>query len=132
MPPVVAIVATVATVATATPWRLLAPVRMVCVPWSYVKTQNDCGVCGMVIHSTRNPTIIYQGWVLLQKYMRRAPARPVRACFVRTCCTLVVQEHDLRATPAQCTAKRTPSSHFTLHSSHPALHASHLHFTLRT
>jgi len=32
-------------------------------------------------------------------------ARPVRACFVRTCCAVVVQEHDLRATPAQCNAK---------------------------
>ena len=29
--------------------------------------------------------------------MRRAPARPVRACFVRSCCGVVVQEHDLRA-----------------------------------
>ena len=64
--------------------------------------------------------------------MRRAPARPVRACFVRTCCAVVVQEHDLRATPAQCNAKRALSSHFTLHSSHPALHTSHLHFTLHT
>ena len=30
--------------------------------------------------------------------MRRAPARPVFACFVRTCFTVVVREHDLRAT----------------------------------
>ena len=51
--------------------------------------------------------------------MRRAPARPVRACFVRSCCSVVVQEHDLRATPVQCNAKRRLSSHFTLHSSHP-------------
>ena len=34
--------------------------------------------------------------------MRRAPARPVRACFVRSCCSVVVQEHDLRASPVQC------------------------------
>ena len=27
--------------------------------------------------------------------MRSAPARPVRACFVRSCCNVVVQEHDL-------------------------------------
>ena len=60
--------------------------------------------------------------------MRRVPARPVRACFVRTCCTVVVQEHDLRRTPVQCNSKRTLSSHFTLRSSHPALHTSHLHF----
>ena len=46
--------------------------------------------------------------------MRRAPARPVRACFVRSCCS----EHDLRATPVQCNAKQALSSHFTLRSSH--------------
>ena len=34
--------------------------------------------------------------------MRRAPARPVRACFVRSCCSVAVQEHDLRATPVEC------------------------------
>ena len=45
--------------------------------------------------------------------MRRAPARPVRACFVRSCCSVAVQEHDLRATPVQC-------KHFP--------HTSHLHF----
>jgi len=64
--------------------------------------------------------------------MRRATARPVLACFVRSCCSVVVQEHDLRATPVQCNAKRRLSSHFTLHSSHPALHTSHLQFALHT
>ena len=64
--------------------------------------------------------------------MRRAPARPVRACFVRSCCTDVVQEHDLRAAPVQCNSKRRRSSHFTLRSSHPALRTSHLHFALDT
>ena len=54
--------------------------------------------------------------------MRRAPARPL--CFVRSCCTVVVQEHDLCATPVQCNAKQTLSSHFTLRSSHLALHTS--------
>ena len=34
--------------------------------------------------------------------MRRAPARPVRACFVRSCCSVAVQEHDLRATSVEC------------------------------
>ena len=57
-------------------------------------------------------------------FMRRAPARPVRACFVRSCCSVVVQEHDLRATPAQCNAKRKLSSHSTLHYSHFTLHTS--------
>ena len=46
-------------------------------------------------------------------------------CFARTCCGVVVQEHDLRATPAQCNSKRALSSHFTVHASHPALHTSH-------
>ena len=56
----------------------------------------------------------------------------MRACFARTCCTVVVQEHDLRATPVQCNSKRTLSLHCILRSSHPALHTSHLHFTLHT
>ena len=64
--------------------------------------------------------------------MRRAPAGPVRACFVRGCCTDVVQEHDLRTTPAQCNAKRTLSSHFTVHPSHPALRTSRVHSALDT
>ena len=63
--------------------------------------------------------------------MRRAPARPVRACFVRSCCTDVVQEHDLRATPVQGNAKRRLSAHFTLHScaSHSTLHNCTSHST---
>ena len=53
-------------------------------------------------------------------------------CFVRSCCADVVQEHDLRTTPAQCNAKQTLSSHFTLRSSHftLALHTCTSHSTL--
>ena len=58
--------------------------------------------------------ILYKTSLIYRTCMRRAPARPVRACFVPSCCTDVVQEHDLRATPAQCNAKRTLSSHLTL------------------
>ena len=47
-------------------------------------------------------------------------------------CTVAVQERDWRATTLQCNIKRTFSSHFTLHSSHPALQASHLHFTFHS
>ena len=61
--------------------------------------------------------------------MRRAPARPVRACFVRSCCADVVQEHDLRTIPGamQRQANTFLTLHtalFTLHTctSHPALH----------
>ena len=61
----------------------------------------------------------------------RLPGPCVRACFVRTCCAVAVQEHGLRATTLQCTIKQTVSSHFTP-PSHSALHASHLHFTLHT
>ena len=70
--------------------------------------------------------IYYTTFLIYRTCMRRAPARPVRACFVRSCCADVVQEHDLRTTPAQCNAKQTLSSHFTLHSSHftLALHTS--------
>ena len=53
--------------------------------------------------------------------MRRAPARPVRACFARSCCSVAVQEHDLRATPVQC--KHFPhTSHCTLHTPQSTLH----------
>ena len=53
--------------------------------------------------------------------MRCAPARPVLACFVRSCCSVAVQEHDLRATPVQC--KHFPhTSHCTLHTPHSTLH----------
>ena len=45
--------------------------------------------------------------------MRRAPARPTRARFVQSCCSVAVQEHDLRATPVQCNVRQTLSSHFT-------------------
>ena len=57
--------------------------------------------------------------------MRRAPAGPVRARCVRVCCTVAVQEHDLRATTLQCNAERGLSSHFTVPSSHPALCKPH-------
>ena len=50
--------------------------------------------------------------------MRRAQAMPVRACFVQSCCNVVVQEHDLRASPVQCNVKQALSSHITLHPSH--------------
>ena len=46
---------------------------------------------------------------------------PVRACFVRSCCSVAVQEHDLRATPVQC--KHFPhTSHCTLHTPHSTPH----------
>ena len=53
--------------------------------------------------------------------MCRAPGRPVRACFVRNCSSIIVQKYDLRATPLQCNPKRRFSlprtPHFTYTSS---------------
>ena len=74
----------------------------------------------------------YKALFIYRTCVCRAPARLARARFFRSCCRAVVQEHDLRASPAQRNAKWTFSSHFALHSSHPALHTSHLHFTLHT
>ena len=62
-------------------------------------------------------------------------ARAVRRAWLAlrpTCCAVAVQECDRRATTLQCNIKRTFSWHFTLHSSHPALHASHVHFTFHS
>ena len=73
--------------------------------------------------------IIYKTFFIYRTCTRTCAAR---ACFARTCCTVAVQERDRRATTLQCNIKRTFSSHFTLHSSHPALHASHLHFTFHS
>ena len=54
--------------------------------------------------------------VLLQRNLHAQ--RPVRACFARSCCNVVVQEHDLRTSPVQCNVKQALSSHITLHPSH--------------
>ena len=54
-----------------------------------------------------------------------APARPLRARFVRVCCIVAFQEHALRVTLVQCNSKQPLSSHVTLRSSRPALHSSH-------
>ena len=63
---------------------------------------------------------------------RTCVRRAVRPCFVRTCCAVASRERDRCATTLARNIKRTFSSHFTLHSSHHALHASHLHFTLHS
>ena len=76
--------------------------------------------------------IYYKTFVTYRTCMRGAPARPVRACCVRSCCTVVVKEHDLHTAPAQCNAKQRFYLHCTLQSSHAALHTSHLHFTFHT
>jgi hypothetical protein len=65
--------------------------------------------------------------------MRRAPLRPLRACFVRTYCAVVVQEHELGTTTLLCNAKRHlvfQRSHVTLHTALFTLPTSH--FALHT
>ena len=56
--------------------------------------------------------------VLLQRNLHAQCASQARACFVRSCCSVAVQEHDLRASPVQRNAKQALSSHITLHPSH--------------
>ena len=60
--------------------------------------------------------------------MRCAPAKSVRACFVRSCCSVLLSKNMTRARP-WCNA--TPSENFP-HTSHCALHTAHLQFTLHT
>ena len=76
--------------------------------------------------------ILYKTSLIYRTCMCRALARPVRACFVPSCCTDVVQEHDLRATPAQCNAKRTLSSHLTLALRTPHFTSSQIMWALLT
>ena len=69
--------------------------------------------------------IYYKTFHICKTCMRRAPARPVRARCVRVSCTVAVQKHDLLATTLHCKAKRRLSLHFTVPSSHSALHKPH-------
>ena len=57
----------------------------------------------------------YKTFLIYRTCMRRAPARPVRACILRKWCPVshVTFEAPLR------------TSHFSLHSSHSTLHTSH-------
>ena len=70
----------------------------------------------------------YAALFIYRTCMRSALTRPVHPCFVRTCCTVLVQdvqEHHPHTTTLQCNAKRhfvlqrsclkVDPSHFTLH-----------------
>ena len=66
--------------------------------------------------------------------MRRAPAKPVRACILRKWCPV---SHVTIEAPLRTSHFSLRSSHSTLHASHFALHTSHCtlhtpHFTLHT
>ena len=93
-------------------------------------------------------TDIYKTFLIYRTCMRRAPAKPVRACILRKWCPVshVTFEAPLRTsrftlhTPhftlhaSQCTLH---TSHFTVHTSHFTVHTSHFtvhtsHFTVHT
>ena len=110
--------------------------QIVCKLVKHVQGEQPRASKRLIIYHSRVPArggaevalqLYYKTFLIYRTCMCHAPARPVRVCFVRSCCGVVVQEHDLPATRAQCNQKRTLSSHFTLHSSHPAPH-----FTLHT
>ena len=68
---------------------------------------------------------LYYIFLIYRTCMRRAPARPVRACFFFE--TVVLLSKNTTCTRPRCNA--TPSEHF-LHTSHCTLHT--LHSTLQT
>ena len=84
---------------------------------------------------------IYKTFLIYRTCMRRAPAKPVRACILRKWCPVshVTFEAPLRTSHFTLltalftlhTSRFTlQTSHFTLHSSHSRLHTSH--FTVHT
>ena len=69
--------------------------------------------------------------------MRRAPAKPVRACFVRNWCLVSHVTFEAPLHTSHLTVFTLHTTHFTLHSSHSTLLTSHCtlpnpHFTLHT
>ena len=87
---------------------------------------------------------IYKTFLIYRTCMRRAPAKPVRACTLRNWCPVshVTFEAPLRTShftvftlhTAHCTLTLTlHTALFTLHTSHSTLHTLHTsHFTLHT
>ena len=102
----------------------------------YIYTKYTCSTAYMYIMITSSARTrrggsclrdILQTFLIYRHCMRRAPARPVRACILRKWCPVshITFEAPLR------------TSHFSLHSSHSTLHTPHFtlhtpHFTLRT
>ena len=86
------------------------------------------GSCLKEIYIYIRPFFIYR------TCMRRAPAKPVRACILRKWCPV---SHVTFEAPLRTSHFSLRSSHSTLHASHFALHTSHCtlhtpHFTLHT
>ena len=77
---------------------------------------------------------IYKTFLIYRTCMRRAPAKPVRACILRKWCPV---SHVTFEAPLRTSHFSLHSSHSTLHTPHFALHTSHCtlpapHFTLHT
>ena len=79
---------------------------------------------------------IYKTFLIYRTCMRRAPAKPVRACTLRKWCLV---SHVTFEAPLRTSHFSLQSSHSTLHTSHSTLHTalftlhpsqSTLHFTL--
>ena len=77
---------------------------------------------------------IYKTFLIYRTCMRRAPAKPVRACTLRKMCPA---SHVTCEAPLRTSHSTLHTSHFTLHSSHSKLHTPHFtlltsHFSLHT
>ena len=77
---------------------------------------------------------IYKTFLICRTCMRRAPAKPVRACILQKLCPV---SHVTFEAPLHPSHFSLHSSHSTLHTSHSTLHTSHFtlhtsHFTLHT
>ena len=73
---------------------------------------------------------IYETFLIYRTCMRRAPAKPVRACTLRNWCRV---SHVTLEAPLHTSRFTLHTAHFTLHSSHCTLRTSHSTlFTLHT
>ena len=71
---------------------------------------------------------IYRSFLIYRTCMRRAPAKPVRACTLRKCCLV---SHVTFEAPLHTSHLTVHTSHCTLHTALFALHSPHSsHFTL--
>ena len=77
---------------------------------------------------------IYKTFLIYRTCMRRAPAKPVRACTLRKWCLASHVTFEAPLHTSQLTVFTLHSPHFTLHSSHCTLRSQHFtsHCTLKT
>ena len=65
---------------------------------------------------------IYKTFLIYRTCMRRAPAKPVRACTLRNWCLVSHVTFQAPLHTSHLTVFTLHTTHFTLHSSHPTLH----------